>query len=148
MGCRVFFSTGRSSLSSGRVTDVLGSSEPQAWHPDRATYRAVSKRRNLSNKLKVKKVPVRFKGYDEEFAQIVSFESQLQSLEKRGFLRPYKAYEPPSDLDERFMGVCSEAVPRFRAEKDLKKISLNRDSRAKYGCHGPHAHHLQLWVLL
>jgi hypothetical protein len=46
-------------------------------------------------------VPERFKKFDEEFAKVVTFEAQLQSLKTKGFMRATKAYSPPDDVEER-----------------------------------------------
>ena len=38
----------------------------------------------------VVRVPKKYSNYDEEFAKVTSFESQMQSLKFRGFQRPYR----------------------------------------------------------
>ena len=72
----------------------------EAWRPP-LMDKDWKRRQRAIRKVKLNHVPEQFKRYDEEFAKVVSFESQLESLSLRGFLRPYKAYDPPQDLDQR-----------------------------------------------
>ena len=39
---------------------------------------------------KVLRVPKKYSNYDEEFAKVTNFESQMESLKFRGFQRPYR----------------------------------------------------------
>ncbi len=72
----------------------------RAWTP-RQLHKDWSRWQRRVKEVRQEVVPEQFKSYDEEFARVASFEQQLQSLSHRGFLRPYKAYEPPQDLDQR-----------------------------------------------
>ncbi len=81
-----------------------GGRHDQAWTA-KELNRSWKRHQRHMKKVSVNVVPDRFKEYDAEFDEVVSFQKQLASLEKRGFLRPYKAYEPPQDLDQRFVLV-------------------------------------------
>ena len=71
-------------------------------------YRFKRRDRKFRRTLTAPTVPKRF----TEFAKVTTFESQLDSLKTRGFLRALKGYEPPSDAAERFAAVCQEGVRR------------------------------------
>ncbi len=73
----------------------------QAWKA-KDLYTDWKRKQKLIKKVREQVVPEKFKRYDEEFDKVVTFEQQLQSLKTRGFLRPYKAYDPPPDLDQRW----------------------------------------------
>ena len=64
----------------------------------------------------------------------MTFQKQLEALDKRGFLRAYKPYDPPADLDQRFVRVCAETIPDIfdgKSKTDLKSVVLDRDARAR-----------------
>ncbi len=56
------------------------------------------------------RVPEKYTKYDEDFAKITDFESQLQSLRLRGFQRAYRPYEPPHDMEQKFMTACDKCL--------------------------------------
>ena len=39
-------------------------------------------------------------------------ESQMQSLKSKGFLRAYKNYEPPADLETKFLSCVSDSLQK------------------------------------
>jgi len=102
----------------------------KAWRPNKQLTMDWRRRQREVKKVKQETVPAEFKRYDEQFAKVVSFEQQLASLKERGFLRPYKAYTPPEDLDERFGRVCEAVLADFGRKEDLRAIQLDRESRA------------------
>ena len=58
--------------------------------------------------------------YDEVFAKVTSFEQQMQSLQQRGFQRPWRAYNPPKNMENIFVKTCEEVLGN---EKDLPNFS-------------------------
>ena len=58
--------------------------------------------------------------YNEDcgFIEICVLESQLQSMKTKGFLRSYRSYNPPADLDSKFLRCVSEIL-----EQKLSDIS-------------------------
>ena len=66
------------------------------------------------------------------FQNLTSLEAQMNSLKTKGFLRAYKAYQPPTDLAPRFMSVCSEVLGIPVARESLDSVSLDSlDKKAK-----------------
>ena len=72
---------------------------------------------------KILKVPHKFSSYDEEFAKVTSFESQLQSLKLRGFQRPFRPYQPPPKMEEKFIETCQHTLGENFGQ-DFSKIKL------------------------
>ena len=70
---------------------------------------------------------------DRYLLQVKSFESHLNSLRTRGFLRPYKPYTPPADLDQRFGKVCGEVLGEeaLKGSSDLSQVKLDTETRAR-----------------
>jgi len=77
-------------------------------------------------RLGVPKEPEKNFKYDKEFAKVATFQSQMESLALRGFRRPYKAYQPPQDMELKFMQVCAETVPGFSAESQSQPVDLSK----------------------
>jgi len=95
----------------------------------KAAHNSYKKRdRAFKRSLTAPVVPKRFTEYDEEFAKVTTFESQLQSLKTRGFMRAVKGYSPPADVDDRFAAVCREALPGLESGVDLKAVRLDDDA--------------------
>ena len=65
--------------------------------------------------------------YDEQFANVTTFESQMESLNVRGFRRPYLPYNPPKDMERRFFEACSRVLPQdtLPNNTDLSTIKLD-----------------------
>ena len=74
------------------------------------------------------KFPARHKQYDEDFAQVTTFESQMESLSSKGFRRPYAPYTPPEEMERRFFEACSRVLPpeMFPNDTDLSTIQLDK----------------------
>ena len=52
-------------------------------------------------------------------------EGQLESLQHRGFLRAYKSYNPPADLDQKFTSCISKVLEKNTEDlSSLMKIKL------------------------
>ena len=82
-----------------------------------------------------KQFPSKHNVYDEEFAKVTTFESQMKSLSTRGFRRPYLPYVPPEDMERRFLEACAKVFPpeTLPNNTDLSTIKLddNLGGRAK-----------------
>ena len=66
--------------------------------------------------------------HDEDlfaFKNLTSLEAQMASLKTKGFLRSYKAYQPPADLERRFVSVCSEALGIPVTKDSLDSVQLD-----------------------
>ena len=74
-----------------------------------------------------KPFPSKHNVYDEEFAKVTTFESQMKSLETRGFRRPYLPYVPPEDMERRFFEACAKVLPPETLPNgtDLSEIKLD-----------------------
>jgi len=72
----------------------------------------------------VVRVPKKYSNYDEEFAKVTSFESQMQSLKFRGFQRPYRQYIPGQDMERKFIQTCQEVLGKDVVGDDLTKVKL------------------------
>lgn len=106
----------------------FGSLPPSSWASDSVIYSppALTKEWKAKKELHISwkkgqrflrdkvdssaQVPEKFATYDKEFDNVLTFESQLDSLQSRGFLRAFKAYDPPEDVDRRFMEVATEEL--------------------------------------
>ena len=56
---------------------------------------------------------------------LLVLESQLQSLQHKGFLRAYKSYDPPADIDQRFTSCISKVLEKNSEDlSSLMKIKL------------------------
>ena len=75
-------------------------------------------------------VPEQFKQHDMEFDKVVTYESQMKSLEKRGFLRAYKPYTVPEDVEAKFMSAVQKALPEFQGG-ELNEVDLSQDLKLK-----------------
>ena len=66
------------------------------------------------------------------FQNLTSLEAQMASLKTKGFMRSYKAYQPPADLAPRFVSVCSKVLGLPVAKESLGSIPLdNLDQKAE-----------------
>ena len=66
------------------------------------------------------------------FQNLTSLEAQMASLKTKGFMRSYKAYQPPADLAPRFVSVCSKVLGLPVAKESLGSIPLdNLDKKAE-----------------
>ena len=59
------------------------------------------------------------------FQNLTSLEAQMESLKTKGFLRSYKAYQPPADLAPRFMSICSEVLGVPVVKESLDSFTLD-----------------------
>lgn len=84
-------------------------------------------RKNHGIHKQVEKFPSRHETYDEEFAKVTTFESQMESLKGTGFRRPYLPYTPPDDMERRFFVACAKVLPAniFSNSTDLSTIKLD-----------------------
>ena len=60
----------------------------------------------------------------------------MNSLKTRGFLRPYKPYSPPEDLEARFGRVCADVLGKEShaatdAPVNMDKVKLDTETRSK-----------------
>jgi len=62
---------------------------------------------------------------------LTDLESQMRSLRHKGFLRAYKPYSPPDDLDTRFTKTCSEALGKAIEKEDFSTVDLD-DKSSKF----------------
>ena len=51
----------------------------------------------------VKNVPDKHKKYEPELEELTTREHTLKSLKYSGFHRPYTPYEPPADMENRYL---------------------------------------------
>lgn len=104
-----------------------------AWKPTKVNQTSYKKRQRTIRKITRNLVPDKFKSYDSSTEELLNFERQLSSLAQRGFLRAFKPYEPPQDVEERFMTICSEVVPGFNKGQshEISQIALDTPLKAK-----------------
>ena len=62
------------------------------------------------------------------FQDLTTLEAQMDSLKTKGFLRPYRAYSPPTDLVPRFLSSVSASVGSTVEKSSLKSVSLEDKS--------------------
>ena len=70
----------------------------------------------------------------QQLRQLTSLETQMKSLRSKGFLRPYRAYRPPTDVRARFSAVCTRLLDRPIVPDDraaLARIRLD-DAELKF----------------
>lgn len=74
------------------------------------------------------KFPSQHREYDEDFAKVTTFESQMESLSSKGFRRPYVPYSPPEEMERRFFEACSRVLPpeTLPNNTDLSTIKLDK----------------------
>ena len=65
---------------------------------------------------------------------LCSLEAQMASLRTKGFLRAYRAYQPPPDVRLRFVAVCSRVLdqPLVESSGSLRAIRLD-SAETKFG---------------
>ncbi|XP_059087916.1 uncharacterized protein LOC131884227 isoform X2 [Tigriopus californicus] len=116
--------------SSGKTP---GDEATSAWKPTSLHSTSLRKRQRTIRKITRNLVPEKFKSYDSSTEKLMSFERQLGSLAQRGFLRAFKPYQPPEDVEERFMSVCADVVPGFEPgqSQDISHIALDLPLKAK-----------------
>ena len=78
----------------------------------------------------VSKLPKKYTHYDEEFAKVTSFENQMQSLKLQGFQRPYRPYNPPKNMERKFVETCQSALGDKFGE-DFSKVELQGLDKVK-----------------
>lgn len=117
--------------------DRIFSVSTESWYVGRAKNK-VKWEKTESKKRRVERekdlIPEKFQRYDEEFDQVVDFQQQLESLKTSGFLRHYKPYSPPEDLDAIFQRVCASKMPEQFAQGtsvDLPQIKLSGPLKAR-----------------
>ena len=97
--------------------------------PSRRASRFFFKRlkKNHGTFKEAEKFPSQHRTYDEEFAKVTTFESQMDSIKSRGFRRPYLAYIPPEDMERRFFDACTNVLPTdiFSNDIDLSTIKFD-----------------------
>eukprot|EP00095_Tigriopus_kingsejongensis_P006974 maker-scaffold693_size110418-snap-gene-0.24 protein:Tk06974 transcript:maker-scaffold693_size110418-snap-gene-0.24-mRNA-1 annotation:"mitochondrial 39s ribosomal protein l50" len=121
-----------STFPSGNTPDEHST---QAWRPSKRKLIPFVKRQRTILKPNRRLVPEKFLSYDPCLEKYVSYEEQLSSLKKRGFLRAYKPYTPPEDVEARFMSVCAEILPNFQEQAgDITKILLSSPSKGQILC--------------
>merc|ERR1712198_574363 len=77
-------------------------------------------------------------------AQLVTLESQLQSMKTKGFLRSYKSYNPPADLDSKFLRCVSEILEQKLSDissvQNMEITSLDLKLKLINGLHKEFSH--------
>ena len=71
------------------------------------------------------------KSYDEEFAKVTDFESQLKSLQLRGFQRPLRKYVVPDNIEERFVSICQSVLGLGPGASDLSQIKISGSQKVQ-----------------
>lgn len=70
--------------------------------------------------------------FELEKVDLTDLRTQMNSLSKKGFLRAYKPYSPPNDLDTRFTKTCSEALGKSIKKEEFSTFCLdNKSSKFK-----------------
>ena len=64
------------------------------------------------------------------FNKLLTLESQMESLKTKGFLRAYRDYSPPSDLNTRFLRCVSTALEKEITMDNMESIEIS-DSKQK-----------------
>ena len=77
------------------------------------------------------RTPEAFKKYDEEFARVAAFQNQLQGVREKGFRRPYTAYEPPANMEERFTAACGRILSEDAMRGSMANVDLEKDLLTK-----------------
>eukprot|EP00088_Acartia_fossae_P019321 TRINITY_DN21274_c0_g1_i1.p1 TRINITY_DN21274_c0_g1~~TRINITY_DN21274_c0_g1_i1.p1 ORF type:complete len:249 (-),score=23.44 TRINITY_DN21274_c0_g1_i1:88-834(-) len=55
----------------------------------------------------------------------ISLDSQLQSMKTKGFMRQYKSYNPPVNLEDQFLSICGDALDRKLGLDTLREVKLD-----------------------
>lgn len=84
-------------------SNVVRNSDLSAWKNDKKAHNDWKRRQRLVRRIQEDPVPDKFKAYDEEWDKVTTFESQLASLQKRGFLRAYKVSHIPLVHDSKLL---------------------------------------------
>ena len=95
--------------------------------PHKNIYKTCDKFNTQGYYKEKEKFPSKYEEYDEEFENVTTFESQMKSLQTKGFRRPYVAYSPPEDMERRFLEACARVLPEevLPNKADLSKIELD-----------------------
>ena len=64
------------------------------------------------------------------FNKLQTLESQMESLKTKGFLRAYKSYTPPANLNTKFLSCVSTALEREVTVDNMDTIEIS-DSKQK-----------------
>ena len=64
------------------------------------------------------------------FNKLLTLESQMESLKTKGFLRAYKDYSPPADLNTRFIKCVSSVLEKELTMDNMDSVEIS-DSRQK-----------------
>lgn len=132
-GCKPRFSGFQRHKTYSRIRRVpdkslkaLPEGQLQKWHRVAGRY---DEQYGLWTNREPYKVDKKFTQLDQEFGNITKFESQMQSLQLRGFQRPYKPYKAPHDVEERFFKVCSKILG-LENKSDLSQVKLEGNAKA------------------
>lgn len=66
--------------------------------------------------------------FELQKVDLTDLKNQMNSLKHKGFLRAYRPYSPPKDLDTRFIKTCSEALGEAVKKEDFSTISFDSKS--------------------
>jgi len=74
-----------------------------------------------------------FMAYDEEFAKVTTFENQLASLNLRGFQRSWRPFQPPKNMESKFVTACEKCFGKEweKLGKDLSQIRISGETKAQ-----------------
>ena len=91
MNCYFFFRPSRTLWNRPKKLENIAPNTSRVKFNKREAFKERFNENKGQEKLaKVLRVPKKYSNYDEEFAKVTNFESQMESLKFRGFQRPYR----------------------------------------------------------